>query len=319
MTTAVTVHPWSEEALFSKAAAYVGRMESYTADDWQFGFWSALSLELLARAALAHISPLLLAEANNWRNLTHALGHAPTAKKFSPASISTNEVLARLSELVPTFTQEIAGFCTKHADRRNSELHTGELAFATLGTAEWLPRFYSACKILLESMGKTLSDLFSNPADAQALIELLEDAAAKAVSQDIKAHALVWSNKDKGDKESASAQAVAWATKQAGHRVKCPACESPSLVQGSPIGPVTTSVRSDEVVQRQTMLPTSFECVACGLRISGLSKLAACGLGDAFSATTAYTAADFFGLYTQDELDEARSEVPEYEPDFNEQ
>jgi len=57
----------------SKAVLYVGRMESYTAGDEQFALWSALCLELLARAALAHISPVLLAEGSNWRNLTYAL------------------------------------------------------------------------------------------------------------------------------------------------------------------------------------------------------------------------------------------------------
>jgi hypothetical protein len=69
------------------------------------------------------------------------------------------------------------------------------------------------------------------------------------------------------------------------------------------------------------MLPSTFECIACGLRISGLSKLSACGLGDAFTAKSIYSAADFFGLYTEDELEEARGEMPnypDYEEDFNE-
>ena len=133
MTTTVSAHPWSEEALFGKALLYVEKMESYTVDDWLFGFWSALSLELLARAALAHISPILLAGTTNWRNLTYALGGAPTAKRYTPTSIATNELYARLNELVPEFTQEVAGFCSTHAGRRNSELHTGELTFSLLG------------------------------------------------------------------------------------------------------------------------------------------------------------------------------------------
>jgi hypothetical protein len=45
-------------------------------------------------------------------------------------------------------------------------------------------------------------------------------------------------------------------------------------------------------------------------------------LGDAFSEKSAYTAAEFFELYTEDDLEEARnegrSESGEYEPDFNE-
>ena len=301
----------------SKAVLYVGRMESYTAGDEQFALWSALCLELLARAALAHISPVLLAEGSNWRNLTYALGAAPTAKKFSPSSIATKEVFARLNEVVPSFTQEIAGFCTKHSDRRNSELHTGELAFGSLGTSEWLSRFYQACEILLASMNKELSDLVSDPPAAKAMISSLEDAAAKAVAQDIKAHAQVWANKDEGERENAALQATASATRQAGHRATCPACGCPALVQGSPAGAVATDVRDDEVVQRQTMLPSSFACIACGLRILGLSRLSACGLGDAFTATSKYSAAEFFDLYTEDDLEEARG-ASQVDEDFNE-
>ena len=72
------------------------------------------------------------------------------------------------------------------------------------------------------------------------------------------------------------------------------------------------------MVERQTLSPSSFECIACGLRISGFSKLSACGLGNAFSAKSTYTAAEFFGLYTEDELEDARNEPPPYEDDFNE-
>jgi hypothetical protein len=68
------------------------------------------------------------------------------------------------------------------------------------------------------------------------------------------------------------------------------------------------------------MLPSAFECVACGLKISGLSKLSACGLGDAFVSTTNLSPAEFFGLYTEQDLDEARASAaePEYEEDFHE-
>lgn len=321
MENFVTPNPWSESALYAKSQLYIEQMESKTADEWQFGLWSALCLELLSRAALSHISPILLADSNNWRNLTHAIGIAPTAKKFSPVSISTKEVLVRLSELVPAFNPEIAGFCSKHVERRNAELHTGEVVFAAIGTSQWLPRFYQACNVFLESMGKSLDDFVSHPKQVRDQIDSLEDAAAKAVTQDIHAHAKVWSNKDQSEKDISLLQAQTWSTRHAGHRVECPSCKSPALLQGSSTGPVSTELDDDEVLQKQTMLPVIFECIACGLKISGFSKLSACGLGDAFSETTIYTAAEFFDLYTEEELDQARKEaerMDRYEPDFNE-
>lgn len=318
MNATVAANTWSEESLFSKAQIYMDQMESSAADEWQFGLWSALCLELLSRAALAHVSPVLLAEQRNWRNLTHALGSAPTAKKFSPSSISTKEVLARLSELLPEFTDELAGFCSQHVERRNAELHSGEAVFVGLGTADWLPKFYKASQTLLESMDKELSDFVSDPENAKEMVNSLEDAAAKSVKQDISAHSKVWSNRNNKDREDAALQATALTSRHKGHRVDCPSCGSQALLHGTVSGPVTTKIGEDEVAQRQTMLPSSFECIACGLKITGYSKLSACGLGDVFSEKTTYTAAEFFELYTEDDLEEARAELPEYEPDFNE-
>ena len=322
MTSIVVVHGWSEESLFCKARLYIGEMETHNSDDWRFGLWSSLSLEFLCRAALSHISPVLLADYRNresWRNLAHALSMAPTTKNFSPKSIAANEMIERLKWLMPAFSDEVAGFCLEHISRRNSELHSGELVFASLGTSTWLPKFYSACKLLLASMNKELTDLISDPESAQAMVDSLKDTAAKGVKRDIDAYRQVWTKRSSEDRERAAAQADLWATKHAGHRVQCPSCGSGAILQGEPRGQVTTTLNEDNdiVIQRQSLLPSSFECISCGLRISGLSRLSACGLGNAFSEKTTNTAAEFFGLYTEDDLEEARAELP-YEPDYNE-
>jgi hypothetical protein len=320
VTAKPTQHAWSSEALFTKALLYVGEMEGYTANDWQFGFWSSLSLELVARAAIAHVSPTLLANRRDWHNIYHALEHAATAKEFIPTSITNNEVLLILKELLPDFTTELLNFCVHHSTRRNGELHSGEDVFVGLGTSTWLPKYYASCDVLLRSMGKSLDDLFNDPKTAEHMIASLQDTAAKAVAQDIEAHKQIWLDKKPNELEASLAQAVAWATRHAGHRAICPACGSPALIRGSGRGAVTTEIGEDVIVQRQTMLPSSFECVACDLKISGLSKLSACGLGDAFTATSTSSAAEFFGLHTDEELDEVRatSHEPEWEEDYNE-
>ena len=320
MSGKLTQNGWSPEALFSKALLYVGEMENQSPDDWKHRLWASLSLELLARAALASISPTLLADRRNWRNIYYALGHAPTAKRFVPLSIPMTEVLAILHELRPDFTTEMHDSCVEQMGHRNAELHSGEEVFVNSGTASWLPQYYASCEVFLAVLGKGLSDLFANPKLATKLVASLKDTAAKGVEQDVHAHRDLWQTKSPEEQEILQKQAEMWASRQKGHRTVCPACGSPALLRGAGQGSVATEVGQDEVVQKQTMLPSTFECIACGLKISGLSKLSACGLGDAFISTTRMTPAEFFGLYTEQDIEEARAEgvEPQWEEDFNE-
>jgi hypothetical protein len=144
---------------------------------------------------------------------------------------------------------------------------------------------------------------------AADLIEALEDKAAKAVKGTVETHATAWASKSPPEKDLLSRRAEAHSSRHVGHRVKCPSCSNTALLQGSPFGPPTQTLEDDVIVERQSMLPSSFECIACGLKISGYSKLSVCGLGDAFKATTRYGAAEYFDLIDPETL---------HEEDFNE-
>jgi hypothetical protein len=50
----------------------------------------------------------------------------------------------------------------------------------------------------------------------------------------------------------------------------------------------------DLIVETQEYLPAKFECVACKLKIAGLSQLSACNLGATYKATFTYDAADYY-------------------------
>lgn len=313
----IDLHPWSESALFSKTLVYVDQMESVTVDDWRYGLWSSLAIEFLGRAALSHISPVLLADGDNWRNSAFAIGLAPTTKKFRPISIPIAEVVKRLEELIPEFGREHADFCAIHANRRNEELHTGSLSFSGLGTSLWLADFYGTCQILLESMGRNISELFSNPSEVIEIIDSKSDETAKAVNKDISAYRQVWQNLEQKERERLKDRSSTMVSRRLGHVVDCPACLSRALLSGSPSGAVSTSIDDGEVVQKQTMMPTSFECKACGLKIDGLSKLSACNLGDAFTGTTTISPSEYFELYTEEDLEEVRREFRYADADFN--
>jgi hypothetical protein len=314
-TAEKTVHPWSKDALLSKAQRYAEKMLTYSRDDWHFGLLSTFVLEFLGRAALAKVSPTLLAESKDWNNLYFSLGFNPTAKKFLPRSINVTTVFARLKEILPTFTPELEGFAAQHINRRNEELHAGSTPFDGLKTT-WLATYYQACSILLASMGESLQLLFGANEEkvAKKLIAASKDESAKAVKKSIAARKTMWESKDTEARAKLTSQASTWATRQAGHKVICPACGNDALVTGTPISAPLRKLNDDDlIVETQEYLPAKFECVACQLKISGLSQLNACDLGSTFKVTSTYDAADYYAP-----LDEYQDEYMGYEDDNNE-
>lgn len=304
-------HAWSPNALVLKAQSYAEEMFKHTRDDWKFMFWSTLTLELLARAALAKISPALLADQRDWNNLLYSLGIPPRVNKFLPRSINSSTVFSRLKELISDFTPELEGFCVAHMSNRNEELHSGLAPFIGVSSSSWLPTYYRACKVLLGSMGWNLPKFIGKEEAkiAEQLIAAASDESAKAVSKSIKFHNAVWKAKDSAEQKKFERQASAWATRHTGHRVQCPSCGCDAILAGSAISAPIKSIKEHEITETQQYLPTKFECIACGLKISGLSELNAAGLGDAYKATLTYDATDYYA---------PEDPHPEYEPDFNE-
>lgn len=315
MNPIVSDHIWSAASLFNKARLYAQQMQNYTASDWQIYLWCALSLEFLERAALAHISPVLLANCKKWENIAYAIGRGKLDRRQVPTSISTGDVIKRLESLVPKFTTEHSNFCMDLAQKRNSELHSGDVAFTNLPESIWLAKFYQTCKVLLTSMDKELGNFFSDPTIAIERIKALEEQVDESIGQQISDAKHRWIRKDAQTRQQLTIKSSEWATRQSGHRVKCPACGSSALIQGQSVGEIQEQFVDDLIEQRQEMLPSSFECIACELRISGLSKLTACGLGDSYTAKYTLTAIELFGPSIIDEVmrDEAYFEI-----DYNE-
>jgi hypothetical protein len=271
-------------------------MLKHPKDDWRFALWSTLALELLGRAALAKVNPALLAEGKDWNNLYYSLGFTPTANRFVPKSIDVTAVFRRLREILPTFTTDLEGFAVLHMTRRNEELHAGSTPFDSLQTTAWLPTYYHVCTVLVESLGEKLDLLLGTDeaSFAATIIEASHDESAKAVLKSVAAYKTIWEGKPEAERIKLSQQASTWATRHEGHRVTCPACGSDALVAGAAIAAPLQSIDGDLIVETQQYLPSKFECVACQLKIAGLSQLTACGLGNTYKATFTYDLAEYY-------------------------
>lgn len=291
-----TNHEWSKESLFAKAQLYAGVMSDHQDSSWQFGLWSAFVLEMLIRSSVAATSPTLLAESRDWNNLLYALGKPSKKAKFVAKSASITDLIQRVEDLCDDFSREHSNFCASHVARRNSEVHSGNMPFENLGTSSWLPMFYTVCEILTKEIGESLESIFGDEAAARAKDEILalKDVTANSVKGTITAHQTVWNEKSADEQTQAREQAFTVALRHYGHRVTCPACKSTALLQGKAAGEARRAVEDDGIVERQVMQPESFSCLACGLKISGYSKLLASGLGDTFISTSHYDALEYF-------------------------
>lgn len=310
-SSAKALHPWSVESLLAKALRYAQEMQPLSREDWRFGLTSAFVLEFLARSALAETSPVLLADAKDWNNVYFALGKQPTVQKFIPKSVDVSAVLARLREIVPAFTTELEGFAAQHINRRNEELHAGSIPFEGLPTT-WLAPFYRTCEVLLAVVSKDLEYLFGAEEAklAETLIAAWRDESAKAVQKAIGAHATIWDAKEATERSELVQKATAWSTRHNGHRVTCPACRTEALVIGTAAAAPIKRLQGDLIVEVQDHLPTKFECVACGLKLAGLSQLTACGLGATYKSTSTYDAADYYA--PEDQYQEFEDDNNEY-------
>src|SRR5580693_2797701 len=96
---------WDRDPLWAKSRLFFERAFSESREDSLFCLWCSLGLEVLARAALASISPTLLAEPDpDQRFLLHALKKGTQAG--SPRSIGTSQVFKLCNQLFEKFSKE---------------------------------------------------------------------------------------------------------------------------------------------------------------------------------------------------------------------
>lgn len=298
---------WDRDSLWSKASLFFEKAFDESKDDPLFGLWSALGLELLARSALAHVSPTLLAEPDkDHRYLLHALNIG--SERVPRKSLSSAQVLSLCSKLFDQFAEEDKSLCLAIINRRNEELHSGSAAFAEYPSSQWLSGFYCACKALCEAQNYTLEDLFGVE-EAQFALELISSKKKEtrgAVESKIAAHRKVFEGRSDEDQKSAKIQASQWSNTQSwygGHKSSCPACGASAVIEGEPYGQEKVSHEDNVVVVRQPVNPRTFKCTACNLELNGYAELEAAGMGGRYTSKSAYSPEEYFGLVDPENME----------------
>lgn len=278
---------WDRDALWLKAKTFIDKANALEHGDPDFGLWSALALELLCRAALSHIHPALNADPKDERNLFYGLG-LPLVEQ--PRSLPAHSVYLRLEKLSPGFGKSQREFCDYMALQRNVEVHTGDLAFSRIDSGAWLPRFYSVCGLLCDSMGKTLKDFFGDDVggSAEQVVAAFANAQEATVKKKISEH-----RKDFGSKPEEERARLALESELRSSIVRlgaiqreCPACGSTGLLTGELIKELEPVYEEGELLVDQEYLANEFQCFACGLHLRTLDEVALAGLGLRFTERT---------------------------------
>ena len=285
------------EPLWNKSRTFIRR--ALTArDEGQFEdfcLWSAVSLELLGKAMLARVHPALVADPQDADSLFLPCGKAFTV---SPRTIISKTVFARIARLSKGFDQTQVAFCTLMMNRRNADLHSGELPFEGLNPDTWAAKFWRATELMLETNGMGLSDWLGD-IEAQRAAELINAAATvlqQAVEARVEKHRAALEETYLSDnskarirqqaKGGALVRLIDFGTHDGDILISetCPACDSDGMLSADhwaeDEGEVDWESGTETVMVHYTSL--AFRCGVCKLRLDGQEELEHAGLETEF-------------------------------------
>ena len=300
---------WNSDTLKGKARLYGQRAHEQRIESALFGFWMSLCLELLARAALAKIHPVLLADPRDEGNIHYSFGILP---KGNVRSIQAKTVFARCSVLVPGFTDQMSAHGLILADRRNRELHTGAAAFEGHDASTWLPQTYEVMEVLLKHLGDDFAALFG-AGQAGVAKAMLKDRREQIKSEVQKRIAEARRTFDALDGETRSSQAskgqealTAWVAKSPLRKItKCPSCGFNAALSGESQsrGPVQVNEEEGTITREVRVLPHALACPVCKLRLDGYQELLEAKLGQVFTTVEVEDPIEFFGIIPEEHVD----------------
>ena len=290
---------WNSDGLWEKARVAVGRAQEDEFDGGDRGLWYVLALEYLARATLANVHPVLLADPQEGKNILYAFG-VLTEK---PKSVPAKTVFMRCQSLVTDFTEEDFKLSLALAELRNEELHSAGLPFEAYPLRVWQADFYRIALKLCNSLGHGLVELFG--AEEAAAAELMLERRAADVLHEVQ-EAISASRRafmTLTAEEQEVRRGIAAVARRVPRRapttdVACPACGSRAQLRGEGTRemPPAFDEETSEVLVRTIAVPVGLECPACGLALEGHARLSAAEMGGEFVVESRYSPVDYFGI-----------------------
>ncbi|RBY86452.1 hypothetical protein [Blastococcus sp. TF02A-30] len=283
---------FTEDALWMKARLFINRAmdsEVHRSFDEQ-ALWASLGLEVLGKAALSRVSPLLIATPDeDGSNLLIASGLVEGEATFH--SVQAKTVFARCAKAFRPFSLKEAKLI---AAGRNEYLHGGAPTIGPLPPHAWWPRFWAQAVILLTAQDREIEELVGT--DRVSVVE--EHLARNREHLAQRVEALIGRAKQRlalheqglmTARQEAEWAATADPSAGLGHHAEatCPACGATGLLEGREV--LSYEVNYERTYEEDydvwvnlSVGSDYFSCPRCHLVLDGYELLDAAGLDDQF-------------------------------------
>jgi len=281
---------FENESLYLKSKVFIQKALEYDANNRQeeFQLWATLSLELLGKATLSYFHPALTAEGEDSLLAACGIVHG---LKGSPKTSTASVTFDRLSKVIKDFTKDECSWCRILTERRNAELHSGELPFSAVKREDWLGRFWVICNLLLVEQKRSLEEWIGESNAKQARIDIEEMPILLVVSKKLEGHKAKF-EKDyptQEEKDAAMRLSLTFSTDDAFEQeevdrvihFKCPACGCSALLGGS-FWEEGDSGDEDGVYFYEIFSTELIHCRICNLKLEGRTELNAAKIPDDF-------------------------------------
>ena len=101
----------------------------------------------------------------------------------------------------------------------------------------------------------------------------------------------------------------------------CPACNAPGVVRGDIAfrGSTRLNAETSELFEPLIIVPTSFRCLLCNLRLDDRRELRAARVGDPFTVVSDVDPVEFHGIDLAEEAERAGLYVVDPEPEYEDE
>jgi len=290
----------NKDALYAKSQLYIrkGLARKASGELEEYQLWASLSLELLGKSALASIHPSLIADPQHFQSLFAAAGiNVSTDIK----TITAKTLFERLQHVIDRFDNKVRVFCNQVANRRNAELHSGDVPFAATQTAKWEAEFWYSMDVILGYMGNTLESWLGAD-DATTPQEILDDAKrAKKQSIEMRVErtrdsfqALKMADRDAALDKAKTHEARDYPSLFSPFHdnvweCRCPSCGAKAFMGGEMVEEEVTDTNPDECSVWETVERSfrgeEFHCPTCSLELDGYDELEFAELDPEYSDT----------------------------------